>query len=40
MKKNKEQMKKTAVRWMAILLVVLMAGSALFSSVISMIHFH
>lgn len=40
MKKNKEQMKKTAIRWIAMLMAVLLVGGAIFSSVISMIHFH
>ena len=37
---NKAQIKKTLTRWVAMLLAVLLIGGAVFSSVISMIHFH
>lgn len=38
--KQKQQIKKTAVRWLALLLAVLLVGGAIFSSVIGLIHAH
>ena len=40
MSKNKNEIKKLAIRVLALVMAVLLVGGALVSSLMSMIHFH